>query len=61
MNRQTDSNKQSTHRRRIAAGACLCMLIVCGSSFAGMGGHSSFLGGPWELVFKIGMEGDGYR
>lgn len=28
---------------------------------ASVGAHHSFLGGPWELVVKMGLEGDGLR
>ncbi|MHC4433869.1 MAG: hypothetical protein ACYTBS_18665, partial [Planctomycetota bacterium] len=52
----------------------VCVVVVALAAVAGPGsllstsqatgqssGHHSFLGGPWELVIKMGMEGQALR
>lgn len=44
------------------AAAVLINSVLMGLVWAGPAGpHHSFLGGPWELVVKMGLEGDGLR
>jgi len=43
----------------VVAAAAVTSLIRVSPAWAGA--HHSFLGGPWELVIKMGLEGDGLR
>lgn len=46
----------------LAAVAALTNIVPIALARAGPAGpHHSFLGGPWELVVKMGLEGDGLR
>ena len=56
------------HRKRkglvvvIVTTAALTNSVLMDLAWAGAEGpHHSFLGGPWELVVKMGLEGDGLR
>lgn len=53
------------HARSSAVAAVVFAAAAVASFFpidsAGAGAHHSFLGGPWELVVKMGLEGDGLR
>ena len=57
--------KFKVHRRGFAvvaaavAAAAVANLVWIDAARAGA--HHAFLGGPWELVIKMGMEGDGLR
>jgi hypothetical protein len=61
--------KFKPHRGRIGrvaavvvAAAALANMVPIDPAWAGpAGAHHSFLGGPWELVVKMGLEGDGLR
>jgi hypothetical protein len=44
-----------------AAAALTDMVWVDAARAAQSGPHHSFLGGPWELVVKMGLEGEGLR
>ncbi len=52
-------------RARSSAVAAVVAAAAAVASFpldsAWAGAHHSFLGGPWELVVKMGLEGDGLR
>ncbi|UCC97826.1 MAG: hypothetical protein JSW66_18520 [Phycisphaerales bacterium] len=46
----------------LLSAAVVTNLIRVNVAWAGLAGaHHSFLGGPWELVVKMGLEGDGLR
>ena len=46
----------------VVAAAALTSAVPMDPAWAGPAGpHHSFLGGPWELVVKMGLEGDGLR
>ncbi|MEK7996131.1 MAG: hypothetical protein AAB403_20220, partial [Planctomycetota bacterium] len=46
----------------VVAAAAVTNLVRIDPAWAGpAGAHHSFLGGPWELVVKMGLEGDGLR
>ncbi len=53
------------HRRGLAvvavAVAAAAVINLVRTEPAWAGAHHSFLGGPWELVVKMGLEGDGLR
>jgi hypothetical protein len=57
--------KFKVHARSWAVAAVVVGAAAVASFFpigsAGAGAHHSFLGGPWELVVKMGLEGDGLR
>lgn len=45
----------------LVAAAAVANLDRVNVAWAGAEAHHSFLGGPWELVVKMGLEGDGLR
>lgn len=52
-------------RTRVAESVILTALTLCPRPYLtqamAQGGHHSFLGGPWELVVKMGMDGQALR
>ena len=51
--------KIGVHTRVLAVAAAVTTLVWVEPARAGA--HHAFLGGPWELVVKLGLEGDGAR